>query len=247
VIFLRSILILLVFFVILTSFIPIFDILADDAFLPEWIFTLSEWWRSDNIGDLEFTNALKYLQEQNIIKLTMDTHYDIITNFLITEQLNKNESIPFSNCSSDWYITGYFTPVESDYSASAKEIIVENTTRNFKSDFLDDMIIEGWGKTQSGDYLGWYDGSFHLSDNALDLYGNNLLVNAVAVDSSIIKQKTKLNIQTLPAPWNKIIFTASDVGPAIIGKHIDVYTGEGKQAESETFRITGEFNKVCTD
>ncbi len=37
-----------------------------------------------------------------------------------------------------------------------------------------------------------------------------------------------------------------DEGPAIIGKHIDVFTGEGIDAENETFRNTGYNNQVCT-
>jgi len=79
------------------------------------------------------------------------------------------------------------------------------------------------------------------------LHGDKLLAKSVAVDSEIINQKTKLTIQTLPSPWSEMVFTASDVGPSIKGKHIDVYTGEGKQAELETFRITGTENDVCTE
>ena len=239
--------VLLVSFVILSAFsqINFSYILAETISLPEWVFTLSELWYLEKINDKEFSNALKYLQEQGIVKLEMNKNYDIISNFLITQQLEKKELTRFFNCSSDWQITGYFTPVEIDYTASTKEIIVENTTRHFKSDFLDDVVIEGWGKTQSGDYLGFYNDFFYTSDAALDLHGNNLLVTTIAVDSSIIKQKTKLIIPTLPTPWNEIIFTALDIGPAIIGKNIDVYTGEGKQAEFETFRITSDVNKVC--
>jgi len=48
-----------------------------------------------------------------------------------------------------------------------------------------------------------------------------------------------------PYPWNQIVLLAHDVGPAIKGKHIDLYTGEGKQAEMETFRVTSSNNTVC--
>jgi hypothetical protein len=46
------------------------------------------------------------------------------------------------------------------------------------------------------------------------------------------------------------VFTAVDTGGGpngndVTGKHIDVFTGDGKAAEQETFRITGEGNTVC--
>jgi len=44
-----------------------------------------------------------------------------------------------------------------------------------------------------------------------------------------------------------LIFAQFTLGPSIKGKHIDVYTGEEKQAELETFRITGTENEVCTE
>ncbi len=42
-----------------------------------------------------------------------------------------------------------------------------------------------------------------------------------------------------------MVFSALDEGPSIIGKDIDVYTGEGIEGENETFRITGSNNDVC--
>lgn len=165
--------------------------------------------------------------------------------FLIFGENNGDDILPFSNCSSDWYITGYFTPVESDYYGDFQTVLIDDKSRQFKSDFLETVQIEGWGKTLSSDYVGWYNDSFHISDTALDSHGAPLVVNYVAVDSSIIPQKTNLIIPKLPDPWNEVVFTSSDIGPSIKGKHIDVYVGEGKQAELETFRITGEENDVC--
>ena len=166
----------------------------------------------------------------------------------IDETRIVSESVSsFLNCSSGWYITGYFTPVEFDYSGNFQNITFDNEIKQFRSDFLSVVKIEGWGKTISGEYVGWYDNSFHISDMPLDSHGEPLLVQYVAVDSEIIKQKTNLIIPNLPSPWNKIIFQSSDVGPSITGKHIDVYVGEGKQAELETFRITSTENDVCIE
>jgi len=173
----------------------------------------------------------------------------IILNLTFVDENTIDPIMPtsFSNCSSDWYITGYFTPVESDYFGDFQNITFGDETMQFKSDFLSVVKTEGWGKTISGEYVGWYDDSFHISDMPLDSHGEPLLVQYVAVDSEMIKQKTYLIIPNLPIPWNEMIFQSSDVGPSITGKHIDVYVGEGKQAELETFRITSTENDVCIE
>ena len=227
--------------------VQFFDVFADDS-IPNWVVKLSEFWENGDITDKEFSNALRYLQDQKIVEFVMDSEYDPITNFLISIS-EKEESIlsQLSNCSSDWYITGYFTPIASDYSGDFTKITFGDNIKHFRSDFLTAVKTEGWGKTMLGDYIGWYDNSFHLSDAALDMHGDELLITSVAVDTTLIKQKTKLSIPTLPSPWNEQVFTATDIGPSIKGKHIDVYTGEGKQAELETFTITGTDNKVCTE
>ncbi|MEK0320979.1 MAG: 3D domain-containing protein, partial [Nitrosopumilus sp.] len=92
---------------------------------------------------------------------------------------------------------------------------------------------------------GWYHGAFTISDRYLDAYDNDLIVGMVAVDNSVIEHGSELTIPTLPEPWNDMVFLGSDEGPSIIGKHIDVFTGEGIDAENETFRITGYNNQVC--
>ncbi len=163
------------------------------------------------------------------------------------EQLIKlnDESVDYSKCSDEWYITGYFTPVEDDHSGDILKVIIDDKEHTFKKDFVDAVRIEGWGRTQSGEYLGWYDESYHLSDIPLDGNGHELKISTIAVDKSLIQYGNKVTIPSLPHPWNKQVFNAEDEGPSIIGEHIDVYTGEGKQAELETFRITGNDNTVC--
>jgi len=49
----------------------------------------------------------------------------------------------------------------------------------------------------------------------------------------------------LPSPWASKTFRATDVGAGIVGQHIDVFTGTGRAAEQETFRITSNDNRVC--
>jgi len=154
------------------------------------------------------------------------------------------QEIP-AQCTQGWYVTGYFTPLESDYNGKLVKIKAEGTTLKAKKDFVKAVKIEGWGKLTSGKYLGWYDKKFHLSDNPLDSVGNPLVVGMIATDSSIISLNSQVTIPTLPNPWNETIFTATDVGPSINDNHVDVYTGEGRDAEEETFRITGQNNTVC--
>lgn len=77
--------------------------------------------------------------------------------------------------------------------------------------------------------------------------GEPLEVNMVAVDQAIIAADSKITIPSLPIPWDKVIFTGSDIGTSIIGKHVDIYTGEGKSAEGETYRITSNDNIVCRE
>jgi peptidoglycan/xylan/chitin deacetylase (PgdA/CDA1 family)/3D (Asp-Asp-Asp) domain-containing protein len=155
-----------------------------------------------------------------------------------------------SKCSSGWDITGYFTPVESDYSGELKTVLVgdEKVSRTFFKSFLDDVNIEAIGKTLAGDYLTTYDAgktySSHSDPLAAD--GTMLEIGDIATDPSVISTGTDhITISTLAPPWNSYFFAATDTGGLIKGKSIDVYTGEGKAAEQETFRITRSNNELC--
>ena len=150
------------------------------------------------------------------------------------------------SCTSGWEITGYFLPIESDYSGNLLEISVGEIKKSYVATFVDVIRIEGWGKTNAGDYLGWYSDSYHIADTYFDSQGGELVVGTIAVDESFIATGAKVTIPTLPEPWGSMVFDALDEGPAIIGKHIDVFTGEGIEGEQETFRITSSNNDVCT-
>jgi membrane-bound lytic murein transglycosylase len=67
----------------------------------------------------------------------------------------------------------------------------------------------------------------------------------IAIDRSLIPHGAQVQISTLPAPWSSKVFRATDVGVGIVGQHIDVFTGMGRAAEEETFRITSNNNRVC--
>ncbi len=220
---------------------------AEIVYLPDWVLNLYYFWIDKKISDNELVNAINYLEDKNIIDLIMHKEYDTKSNFLLSVlQLDEfNSESKFGSCTSEWYITGYFVPVEADYSGKLIDVTVNGENKQYDTDFVDVVRIEGWGKTNSGWYLGWYDDSYHLSYTPLDSHDNPLVAGMIAVDTSLIKHGSDVLIPTLPKPWDSIVFSAMDVGPAIVGKHIDVFTGEGLAAENETFRITDYNNKVC--
>jgi len=230
---------------------------AETMYLPDWVLNLYYYWIDERISENELLNAINYLEEQKIIELIMHEDYDTKSNFLLSILVleKSNSENEFDSCTSDWYITGYFLPIESDYSGKLVEISVDRVEQFYLADFLEVVKIEGWGRTNAGNYLGWYYDSYHISDTYLDSQGNDLVVGTIAVDISFIEHEhgsklniptlPKLNIPSLPEPWNSIVFSALDEGPSIIGKHIDVFTGEGITAENETFRITSSNNTVC--
>ncbi len=159
----------------------------------------------------------------------------------------ERESQGESTCSEGWYITGYYVPREDELPGAGEEIEVERVgILSFSQEFLNETRTEGWGVTRFGWALGYYGGKWHRSDaGALDASGNLLHEGAIAIDRSLIPAGAQVQISTLPSPWSARTFRATDVGVGIVGQHIDVFTGIGKSAEQETFRITSNNNRVC--
>jgi 3D (Asp-Asp-Asp) domain-containing protein len=160
------------------------------------------------------------------------------------------------DCSDGWRITGYFTPIETDYdSAETREIEIAGLGKmSFNSEFLnvvfneDEGFGEGWGKTRFGWYLGNYNGRWHKANAPLDANNSPLDANSVAVDNSLIPTDSAVKIPGLPGEYGQKTFIANDVGVTVHGKHIDVYTGEGRAAEREMYRVTFEddqLQQVC--
>ena len=152
-----------------------------------------------------------------------------------------------SSCSDGWYITGYYIPREDELPGDTEEITVERVGNlSFSQQFLSETRTEGWGITRFGWALGYYSGRWHRSDSgALDASGNPLSEGIIAIDRSLIPPGAQVQISTLPHPWSSKTFRATDIGVGITGQHIDVFTGMGRAAEEETFRITSNNNRVC--
>jgi hypothetical protein len=149
------------------------------------------------------------------------------------------------SCSNGWFVTGYYTPGEVEFSGPPVQIDVANVgPAYFPADFLRNVRIEGWGLTKGNWFLGW-DGRWIKAPAALDARGKPLQIGSLAVDTRVIPLGTSVTIPSLLAPWNQRTFTASDTGGGIIGNHVDVYCGAGPAAKRETFRITGDGNRLC--
>jgi len=160
-------------------------------------------------------------------------------------------------CSDGWRITGYFTAIETDYKTEPMtEIDIKDVGKmSFNADFVrivfdeEQGFGEGWGRTRFGWYLGNYDGAWHRSNDPLDSNNAPLRTNSIAVDNALIPYNSVVTIPNLPGNWSGNQFIANDVGVTVHGKHIDIYTGEGKDAESAMYRVTFEdpdnLQRVC--
>ncbi|MEM2785758.1 MAG: 3D domain-containing protein [Candidatus Nitrosotenuis sp.] len=225
------------------------SIFADEYFIPDWFYESHQYWRNGLVSDREFVDAISYLQKIDLLRIKNSSDEPIMR-FLVTAAIIKQDQLGnsrFSDCTGGWHITGYYTPLETDYVGKLITINVDETVYELREDFVADLKIEGWGKTISGRYVGWYDDSFHLSDLPRDANGDNLFVGVIAIDQSVIPANSNVTIPSLPPPWNGLVFVGSDVGQNIVGKHIDVYTGEGRKALNETYTITGHNNVVCME
>jgi len=162
------------------------------------------------------------------------------------------------NCSDGWRITGYYTPIETDFSSGeSREIEIGGVgTEKFDAEFLrtifdeDKGYGEGWGKTRFGWYLGNYNGGWHKADAPLDANDKPLEANTVAVDNQVIPRGSIVQIPGLPGDLGQEKFQSDDVGVSVHGKHVDVYTGEGREARRRMWQVTFEeedkgLTRVC--
>ncbi|MGN6622943.1 MAG: polysaccharide deacetylase family protein [Candidatus Nitrosocosmicus sp.] len=216
---------------------------------------------SDKIN--KYGYAVIVLHPQDFVKLENNTFTNLIDDkeikdlsYLIDyfklknipiESFSKVANSQIDPCTTGFTVTGYYTPIESDYSGHKKTkiSIIGLGKREFNADFLNDVKIEGWGKTNQGWYIGYDNGIWSNSTSALNSNGQPLSKGSAAVDHNVIPNEKQFTISTILSPYNSEIFFANDIGNAITGKHVDVYTGEGRTAGIETLKITGKNNTVC--
>lgn len=151
------------------------------------------------------------------------------------------------HCSKGWKVTGYYTPVETDFhSAHLKSIYINGAGQwKFPGDFLSAVKSQGWGKTRLGWYLGRVRNQWQRASHSLNASGAEAHVGTVATDPAVVPPGTRLTIISLPPPLNHLTFNADDVGGAVIGKTVDVYVGEGEDAHALSYQLGGKDRKVC--
>jgi 3D (Asp-Asp-Asp) domain-containing protein len=149
-------------------------------------------------------------------------------------------------CSSNWKVTGYYTPISEDFSPNLNKVVKVNRykTTRFNQEFINSVKIEGWGKTRFGWYLGYYNNLWHKTNTALNALGHPLTIGAVAVDNRVINTGEIITIPVIQDYLNVTAFTANDIGSGVKNKHIDIYTGEGEKAKLLAYKITG-IHQVC--
>jgi 3D (Asp-Asp-Asp) domain-containing protein len=204
-----------------------------------------------NLIDLLLLNNIPITSFDNVIKwspatLSSGSTYQIMPPPSIKE-LNANECVPGFN------VTGYFTPVESDYNNNNNNNNTKNMTitiqdvgeKIFNAQFISDVKNQGWGKTSEDWYLGYYDKAWHKSSSPLGANDKPLAVNSVATDPRLIPSGSKLVVTNLPRPYNNTVFSADDISTSTNGKQINIYMGEGKLAEDKISKIRGNDNNIC--
>ncbi len=132
-----------------------------------------------------------------------------------------------------FYCTGYNTAVEEDWTG-AKISIASLGNDTYRSDFLDNVKLNGSGKAENGKYIHY--------DSKTNTYSYTSPVTAsgttptvgrtIAVDPSYIPRYPVNGVwkRATVSIANVGTRTAEDGGAAINGYHIDVYMGLGKKA-----------------
>ena len=199
---------------------------------------------------LNEVNDLSSLIDSLVQERIPIVHFSTLVKYIDLNQLYSSSSFykRIPQCRSGWRVSTYFTPLETDFNGPKKAIMVLNQLTNHAKNatgttiaianissslstftsFLNAVQEYGWGKTKDGNYLGYYNNQYYLAAHPLNSIGKTLRIGDIAVDPSIIALGAKVTLPTLPSPWDNMTYTASDTGISINGKHISVYTGEGK-------------------
>lgn len=151
-------------------------------------------------------------------------------------------------CVSGYLITSYWTVREEFY--VGEKVPVRGSSGellgHYRQDFLEDVMVEGWGKgdgdRNDGRYLG-YDPEmgFIKSSEPLDAYGSPLIPwRTVAAPPHLRKAATIIIVgfteseELSEEVIDKLLtsrFIVSDRGSGLTGRHIDIYVGDQDRAD----------------
>lgn len=130
----------------------------------------------------------------------------------------------------DFRITQYITAREADSYYTGNKISVSGLTGTYKSDFIDDVILQGSGYAENGRYVKYYNGVFTHEAPVTALGYTPTAGTTIATDPyyipCVIKNGTKYSgYVTIIGIGDR---KAQDRGGAINGFDIDIYTGIGR-------------------
>ena len=214
------------------------------------------------IGSMLVTSTITSMRFETLtstqisfITLTMTKFHSIKETFTITKtrwmtkvQTTESWKTLTLGCESGYLITSYWTVREEFY--HGEKVPVRDSSGKllgyYRRDFIDDVMIEGWGKGDGvgndGSYLG-YDPEigFTESPNPLDAYDSPLIPwKTVAAPPHLRKGTIILIIGFTPSEElseeviDKLLssrFIVSDRGADLTGRHIDIYVGEQDRAD----------------
>ncbi len=124
-------------------------------------------------------------------------------------------------CMKGWTITGYYLPSQNDFS-------------NW-NDFFADVQMQGSGQLSDGRYINWLG---QIVDQPTTASGIPVQEGVVAFDPRYFPYGTIFWVN-----GNK--YVALDTGGAILGPHLDIYTGVGRDAQQRAFDLTAFNQTVC--
>ena len=178
-----------------------------------------------------------------VIKIRKRAHGDITLNIKVGAKTKSFSSTIVKPVlyKRQFEVTVYYTPDEKEYSGS--KTTASGVSGKYRSDFLTAVKMEGYGRTDSGSYIGYENGKFSISDKPLSCSGTTLTKEkSVAVDNYYIPRYNDNGTwkrATLSIHGLSYYRRAEDSGGDINGYHIDVYAGIGKTAYNNLCKAIG--------
>jgi hypothetical protein len=134
----------------------------------------------------------------------------LLTNGLIVLSTTTAFAATQKTCSGGWRITGYFVPVEADYSGPMTKVSVNGLGNvSFPKSFVNATATEGWGLTKAGWYLGKPGADWLKSSIAENAHGGQLKVGSLAV-GKYVQLGSTISIPSAPSPWNTQMLSATE-------------------------------------
>ncbi len=143
----------------------------------------------------------------------------------------------------------YF-PKEDDYTTTESVTTVENgKVWKFPKAFVEEVALEGSGKIAENQYLGRpWDLKWHFRKQPLDASERPVEIGVVATVPQFFNKAHPMKVSFKPTPvgFEKNVFWARDLGPAITDKHIDIFSGWGfDDGLMRAVNLTSDNNTVC--